>query len=60
VAEGVHPCGDGECDDVETQNPKLCPRDCGAEVPAGGDWCGDGICDALEGERGLCAKDCTE
>jgi hypothetical protein len=58
--EEVHPCGDGQCDDVETGNPKLCPRDCGAETPAGGDWCGDGVCDALEEDKGICAKDCKK
>ncbi len=58
--ETEHPCGDGQCDDVETKNPKLCPRDCGAEKPAGGDWCGDGVCDALEEDKGICAKDCKK
>lgn len=58
--EEEHPCGDGQCDDVETKNPKLCPRDCGADKPADGDWCGDGICDALEEDKGTCAKDCKK
>jgi len=58
--ETDHPCGDGQCDDEETKNPKLCPRDCGVETPAGGDWCGDGICDALEEDKGTCAKDCKK
>ena len=51
------PCGDGECDDAEKLDPKLCPRDC-ASPPASGDWCGDGVCDALEEHKGSCAKDC--
>lgn len=53
-----HPCGDGNCDDAESKDPKLCPRDCSTEKPPGGDWCGDGICDAREQAEGKCAKDC--
>lgn len=54
------PCGDGECDDAEKQNPNLCPRDCADTPPPGGDWCGDGVCDALEESNGSCAKDCNK
>jgi hypothetical protein len=57
--ENQIPCGDGECDDAEQANAQLCPRDCGAELPASGDWCGDGICDALEEGTGNCAQDCS-
>tara|TARA_B100001093_G_scaffold518155_1_gene602058 strand:+ start:621 stop:2564 length:1944 start_codon:yes stop_codon:yes gene_type:complete len=51
------PCGDGVCDNFETQNPEVCPRDC-SEPPANGDWCGDGICDALENCDRSCPADC--
>lgn len=53
-----HPCGDGNCDDAEKSDPKLCPRDCSDEEPPGGDWCGDGICDAHESALRDCPKDC--
>jgi hypothetical protein len=52
-------CGDGVCDEVEQQDPALCPQDCatpGAE-PKG--RCGDGVCDEAEQKTpGLCAQDC--
>ncbi|MEE2758240.1 MAG: CotH kinase family protein [Myxococcota bacterium] len=51
------PCGDGICDNFETRNPEVCPRDC-REPPANGDWCGDGICDALENCEQNCPIDC--
>lgn len=57
--DGMHPCGDGQCDAAEQQNPQLCPRDCGAEVPPGGDWCGDGLCDAYEQFHMDCPADCA-
>jgi len=53
----MHPCGNGECDEFERQNPNLCPRDC-REAPPGG-WCGDGICDALERDDLSCPEDCA-
>ena len=49
--------GDGICDNFETRNPEVCPRDC-REPPANGDWCGDGICDALENCEQTCPIDC--
>ena len=52
-----HPCGDGVCDDVERNNPQLCPRDC-EDRPDDFEWCGDGLCDALERHQGSCAEDC--
>jgi len=54
------PCGDGRCDEAETNDPKLCPRDCSDSPPEGGDWCGDGICDAYEKAKGDCSKDCSQ
>ncbi|MEE2755509.1 MAG: hypothetical protein VYA30_02555 [Myxococcota bacterium] len=54
---GPHPCGDGVCDPVEQNNPRLCPRDC-VNRPDGFDWCGDGLCDALERHRSSCPEDC--
>ena len=54
---GPHPCGDNVCDQVEQNNPRLCPRDC-EERPADYDWCGDGLCDALERHRSSCPSDC--
>lgn len=52
------PCGDGVCDDPETQDPTLCPRDCQEKPAVGDDWCGDGICDALESDKNSCPDDC--
>ena len=56
---GPHPCGDGMCDPVEQNNPRLCPRDC-EERPDDFEWCGDGLCDALEEHQNSCAEDCGE
>ena len=53
------PCGDGICDQHESNNPNLCPRDC-EDPPAEGDWCGDGICDALESCQRDCPIDCGD
>lgn len=53
------PCGDGVCDEPETQDPTLCPRDCQQQPSQGDDWCGDGICDAMEADQGICPADCS-
>ena len=57
VDPGPHPCGDNVCDQVERNNPRLCPRDC-EERPDDFDWCGDGLCDALENHQSSCPRDC--
>ena len=55
---GMHPCGDGRCDQAEQGNPRLCPRDCGGVPPPNGDWCGDGLCDGHEQWARDCPVDC--
>ena len=47
------------CDEIEQQDPALCPQDCATPGAEPGGRCGDGICDEAEQKTpGLCAQDC--
>lgn len=49
----AQPCGDGICDETESEDYLNCPDDC---VPIGDPSCGDGIC--MPPEIGICMADC--